>query len=124
MADEVLELARAVLAGRHSVSSSQLPRVAALLARQALEDAVDELCGPEMRRASMRSRLLHLTVLGDAKAAGKASRARRGLSQAWHQHAYEPSATTAEVGYLMQLVSALKNEHRLCEQFPGTITPT
>lgn len=112
MPQEVLALARAVLDGRHAVSSSQLSRMAALLARQALEEVVDALCGPEMRRASMRSRLLYLRVLVDSHTANRAGIAWSGLSQACHQHAYELTPTTAEVGYLMDLVYTLKVESR------------
>jgi hypothetical protein len=110
MPQKVLELARAVLDGRHAVPSSQLSRMAALLARQALEQAVDVLCGPEMRRATMRSRLLYLRVLVGPQTADRASIAWSGLSQACHQHAYELTPTRGEVDYLMGLVSTVKVE--------------
>ena len=111
MSREVLDLARAVLDGRSSVPRAQLSRVAALLARQALEDAVDALCGPPMSRASMRSRLLYVRVLVDADTADRASSAWLGLSQACHQHAYELTPTPSEVGYLLELVSTVQVEN-------------
>jgi hypothetical protein len=107
MSQNVLELARAVLDGRHAASGSQ-SRMAALLARQALEETVDVLCGPEMRRATMRSRLLYLRILVDHETADRAGVAWNGLSQVCHHHAYELAPTPGEVAYLMELVSALK----------------
>jgi hypothetical protein len=110
----VLELARAVLDGRYAVPKRQRARMAALLARQALEATVDALCGPTMRRASMRSRLTYLRIIVDQQRADRAGVAWAGLSQACHHHSYELTPTTAEVEYLIDLVSDIN---------PRVVTP-
>jgi hypothetical protein len=106
----ILDLARAVLDGRHVVHGPHSARMAALLARQALEGAVGILCGPTMRRATMRSRLLYLRVLIDPETADCAGIAWNGLSGACHHHAYELSPTPGEVRHLMELVSVITVE--------------
>lgn len=111
MSPAVLELARTVLDGRLALSSAQ-SRMAALLARQALEDTVNTLCGPELRHATMRSRLLYLRVLVDPQIADRAGIAWSGLSRACHHHAYELTPTPDEVRHLMDLVSTLEVENR------------
>lgn len=108
----VLELARVMLDGRRGPSVSQTSRMAALLARQALEEAVDTLCGLRMRHASMRSRLLYVRVLVDSRTADRASVAWHRLSHACHHHAFELAPTTFEIRYLVELVSTLVGENR------------
>lgn len=109
---DVLDLARAVLQGRHAVPARQSARMAALLARQALEDMIGALCGPELARATMRTRLLYVRVLVDAELADHAGVAWHGLSHACHHHAYELSPTPGEVEHLADLVSTLTSESR------------
>lgn len=82
-------------------------RVAALIARQALEDAVNAWCGPGMRRASVRSRLVYLRVLVNLERAELATVAWHGLSRAVHHHAYELHPTADETQHLLDLVAVV-----------------
>src|SRR3954471_9196907 len=109
---DVLDLARAVLQGQHAVPARQAARMAALLARQALEDVIESLCGPELTRATMRTRLVYVRVLVNAEIADRAGVAWHGLSHACHHHAYELSPTPGEVEHLADLVSTLTTESR------------
>lgn len=106
----LLELAQAVLGGTHPIPIAQTPRAAALLARQALEELIDELCvavGAPLRRATTRSRLVSLRILADDGVASIAATAWAGLSRACHQHAYELTPTVGEIRHLIDLVAAL-----------------
>src|SRR3954466_15735931 len=76
---DVLDLARAVLQGQHAVPARQAARMAALLARQAREDVIESLCGPELTRATMRTRLVYVRVLVNAEIADRAGVAWHGL---------------------------------------------
>jgi hypothetical protein len=76
-------------------------RVRALLARQALESALDELW---LRRAkglelcSAKAQLLCMPAyLGDPEVAGRVSYSWAGLSRACHQHPYELPPTSIEL---------------------------
>jgi len=106
--DAALDHARAILDGRYVVPARQATRLAALLVRQALEAAVLVLCGPDMRRASMRCRLIYLRVLGDVVSAERACVAWDGLSRACHHHAYELAPTPGEVRHLLETEVALR----------------
>lgn len=83
-------------------------RLAALLARQALEMIVNERCvalGADCSRASMRSRLAVVRALDDRNVADALTSLWHQLSACCHQHAYELSPTTAEVRELCDRVS-------------------
>lgn len=110
---------RAVLAGDHTIPRSQVPRAAAILARQALEDTVNLLSGDQLDQASMRSRLIIMRVLGDRVAAELATTAWSGLSRACHHHAYELAPTVAEVGRLVDQVSTLVERNAQCDGTPS-----
>jgi hypothetical protein len=104
----LLDHARAVLIGKHGVP--QAPRAAAVLGRQALEDAVNDIyraLGMDLRPATMRSRLVSLRVLAGHAVADLAAIAWHGLSHACHHHAYELTPTVGEVGYLIERVEEL-----------------
>ncbi|WP_203453744.1 hypothetical protein [Jiangella aurantiaca] len=84
--------------------------MAAILARQALEELIVERLaqlGAQAPGATMRSKLVCLRGLGDDAAAESAMIAWDGLSRACHLHAYELMSTPEEVGYLIGLVEAL-----------------
>jgi hypothetical protein len=93
------------------------PRASALLARQAVESALDELW---LRRAkglelcSAKAQLLCLPVyLGDPEFAGHVSYTWVGLSRACHQHPYELPPTSAElldwIGTVEQLAKRVRS---------------
>lgn len=85
-------------------------RLAAFVARQALEEIIDRRCadlGVSAPRATARSRLLVLRSLDTVEAADQASWAWNRLSNACHVHAYEMQPSTAEIEHLCALVASL-----------------
>jgi hypothetical protein len=82
------------------------PRAAALLARQAIEVAMEEMWASkrqaaELSGSTMRSQVLCLTAYLDRGTASRAAYLLAALSQACHYHPYELAPTAAElVGWL------------------------
>lgn len=113
---DLVEHARAVLDRRHPLPVLQVHRAAALLARQALEDVVTQLCGQhgdDLAAATMRSRLICLRQLADTEVAEQASAAWAGLSAVCHYHAYELTPTAGEVRHLIDGVAWLVGNCRV-----------
>lgn len=98
---EVVSAARTLMERTDPSTAGLWPRATALLARQALESAVDDFWkarAPGMEQCSMRAQLLCLPhYLGDEELAERASYAWAGLSRACHQHPYELPPTSAEL---------------------------
>ncbi|OBB19683.1 hypothetical protein A5761_00600 [Mycolicibacterium setense] len=85
-------------------------RVAAFLARQALEEIIDQRCSALNAHApwaNSRSKLVVLKSLDTAEAADRAALAWNRLSVACHVHAFEMQPSTAEVEYLCGVVASL-----------------
>ncbi|WP_225593833.1 hypothetical protein [Mycolicibacterium fortuitum] len=85
-------------------------RVAAFLARQALETIIDQRCSAlkaDAPWANSRSKLVVLKSLDTAEAADRAALAWNRLSVACHVHAFEMQPSTAEVEYLCGVVASL-----------------
>ncbi|WP_231395879.1 hypothetical protein [Mycobacterium sp. URHD0025] len=85
-------------------------RVAAFLARQALEEIIDQRCASLNAHApwaNSRSKLVVLKSLDTAEAADRAALAWNRLSVACHVHAFETQPSTAEVEYLCGVVASL-----------------
>lgn len=102
-ATNLLELSEMVLAGKVGMPRGRGARVAALLARTALEHIVDGMCsehGLDVSRAGMRVKLACLRAVS-ASEVGDAAIAWWGLSRACHQHAYEIAPHHAEVAHLV-----------------------
>ena len=82
-------------------------RASALLARQSLETAMDDLWrkrSPLVRQCSTTAQLLVLpSYLRDQEAARDASYAWGALSRACHHHAYELAPTASELRSLIKL---------------------
>jgi hypothetical protein len=108
---QLLQHARAVLDGDVRIPGLGPPRAAALLARQALEDAVRQQChtiSPDLRRATMRSCLICLQNIRGTEQLGRTAQlAWDGLSRACHHHAFELTPTNAEVRHLIGLVDTV-----------------
>lgn len=87
------------------------PRAAALLARQALEDALDLLWQqdlPGLQYASTRTQLLCLAFLTpDKSIADDVKSAWTTLSRACHHHQYELAPTADELRYWIDQVNHL-----------------
>lgn len=98
---EVVTAARNLMERTDPSTAGLWPRATALLARQALESALDDFWkvrAPGMAQCSMKAQLLCLPhYLGDEELAERASYAWAGLSRACHQHPYELPPTSAEL---------------------------
>jgi hypothetical protein len=105
---ELLGQARRILTARGTGGSSS--RMAAFLARRALEEVVEQRCvvlAASAPWASTRSKLLILRALDTAEAADRAALAWNRLSNACHLHAFEMQPSTTEVEQLCGLVAEL-----------------
>ena len=108
---EVLTAARNLMERTDSATAGLWPRATALLARQALEAALDDfwrIRAPGMEHCSARAQLLCLThYLGDEELAERVSYAWAGLCRACHQHPYELSPTRSELLGCLHVVEQL-----------------
>jgi hypothetical protein len=90
---ELLSAARAMVSRPRPATAGLWSRAAALLGRQALEAALEELwsrAAPGVERASMRCQLLCLPAyLQDTETARRAAHAWAALTNACHHHPYE-----------------------------------
>jgi hypothetical protein len=100
------------LLGRADPATAGLwPRIAALLARRAMETTMRRLWERrtlDLQSCSMRVQLICLrTYLGDADLAARAGHAWSALSRACHHHPYELAPTAAELRGWFSVVDAL-----------------
>lgn len=105
---ELLGQAQQILMTRSITGLSS--RVAAFLARRALEEIIDQRCinvSAPAPWATTRSKLLILRALDNVEAANGAATAWNRLSNACHLHAYEMQPSTAEVEQLCRVVAGL-----------------
>lgn len=105
----LLDYADQILEGTVALGARSA-RVAALLARSAFEDWLDEqnpwaVTAPA--RPTAASKLVALSVRDDPEVGHRATRAWAGLSRACHHHAYELQPSQAEVRQLVAMVRAL-----------------
>ena len=109
-----LDLAEAFLRTPLPVMRGRWPKVVALLTRQALEEAMDELWAerlPAMATTSARAQLLCLPeYLGDEEVAEDASHTWGWLSNVCHHRSYELGPTGTE------LAAATRSVRRLLER--------
>ncbi|MGB3772129.1 MAG: hypothetical protein WBF79_05930 [Rhodococcus sp. (in: high G+C Gram-positive bacteria)] len=94
----------------HIGAAGHSARLAAFLARQALEQLVTERCATlnaDAPSASMRSKLVILRSLDTTERADAATLAWNRLSNACHHHAYELAPTVSEVRHLCGVVAVL-----------------
>ena len=85
-------------------------RLAAFLARQALEQLVTQRLSAleiDAPRATMRSKLVILRSLDTTDRADAAAVAWNGLSNVCHHHAYELAPTVSEVRHLCRVAARL-----------------
>lgn len=87
------------------------PRAAALTARRALEESLDQLWrarAPGLEQATARAQLCCLaTYLRDARLAGDVTFAWAALSGACHHHDYELTPTAAELHARFDVIDRL-----------------
>lgn len=114
IADHVtlLASARDLLERSDPMTAGIWPRATALLTRQVLEGALDDLWrrrAPGLEACSARAQLLCLPSFlhGAEDLADRVSYAWSGLSRASHQHAYELSPTSSELVAWVEIVEQL-----------------
>jgi hypothetical protein len=100
--EQLLAAARELIARPDAAIAGVWPRTAALLARQALEEAVDSrwAAGTEtapLCRATMRSQLICLPAYLDPGLAHQVAYTWAALSNACHYHPYELAPTSGEL---------------------------
>jgi hypothetical protein len=114
----MVSAARALVERADPMTAGMWPRATALLARQALEAALDELWhvrAPGLEQCSARAQLLCLPFYlhSDEELAERVSYAWAGLSRACHQHPYELSPTSSELLTCIETVEQLISRVRL-----------
>ena len=104
---ELLGQAQQILATRSTGGLSS--RLAAFLARQALEEIIDERCALSVLGAvgELSEQAVVLRALDSAEAADRAAVAWNRLSNACHLHAFEMQPSTAEIEHLCGVVAEL-----------------
>jgi hypothetical protein len=106
----LLDYADHLLEGKVALGSRGA-RTAALLARRAVEDWLDEQSaawsGSSYSQPSTRSKLVVLGTLRGVELGEQAKRVWHGLSVACHHHSYELQPSAAEVSHLVQQVRKL-----------------
>jgi hypothetical protein len=100
--DDLLAAARRLVDRSDATTAGVWPRTAALLARQALEQAMKALWAARpqaigLADCPMRSQLLCLTAFLDQDTATRASYLSAALSRACHYHPYELAPTATEL---------------------------
>ncbi|MBX5443080.1 MAG: hypothetical protein IRZ32_16325 [Solirubrobacteraceae bacterium] len=103
-----LAAAQRMLDAADPTTASGWPRATALLARQALEDALAKLWAqraPGVEKVPMRAQLACLPAyLSDPELASEAAYAWHALSRAIHHHPYELDPTREELASLLRSV--------------------
>ena len=108
----MLNVARDLLERPDPHTAGIWPRASALLARHALEAALDDLWrrrAPGLERCSMRAQLLCLPAYlpADVDLATRVSYAWTGLSRACHDHTYELPPAAVELSTWIEIVERL-----------------
>jgi hypothetical protein len=111
-APELLAAAKTLMQRPDVATAGIWPRATALLARRALETALDEFWrqrAPAIEQCSMRAQMLCLpSFLGGREAlAEEVSFTWVGLSRACHHHAYELAPTASELTEWLTVVERL-----------------
>lgn len=119
---ELVEMADAILRDHASTWAGAWARAAALLTRQALEGALEELWavrGVDLSRVSALAQLLCLRAyLDDDALAAEVRYAWGALSRACHHHPYELAPTAEELARWAITVGALVDRIRSAEDAP------
>ena len=120
----LVTVARDLLERADPMTAGIWPRATALLARQALEIALDDLWrlrAPGLEQCSARAQLLCLPfyLSGDHELAARVSYSWSGLSRACHHHPYELSPTSSELlGWLAAVEQLVARVRSMCAGEP------
>ena len=118
----LVDLARSIMRVPRADLVGTWPRASAILGRQALEIALDQLwarVGPGVENASARAQLTCLPEYVDAELAGRVRYAWHALSTACHHHAYELPPIASELNSWLDDVEALIAEVRVNDRTPA-----
>jgi hypothetical protein len=120
----LVTIARDLLERADPMTAGIWPRATALLARQALEAALDDLWrlrAAGLEQCSAHAQLLCLSFFlpGDEELAERVSYTWAGLSRACHHHPYELSPTSSELLGWIATVEELIGRVRSLEQAVG-----
>jgi hypothetical protein len=114
--EDLLDAARELLARPGARASGAWPRATAHLARQALEQTLEDFWRarlPALASAPKRIQLTALpTFLRDSEAAARAAYTWASLSNACHHHPYELAPSTSELTAWMISVEELRDAVR------------
>ena len=120
---ETLAMAQQLLARSDPKTAGLCPRAAALLARQALEQGLDDYWrakGLPLHDCGTRPQLICLAeYLGDAALAGRAHHTWAALSEASHHHPYELAPGHGELTAWIDVVGDLLPELAAAERSQG-----
>lgn len=110
---ELLEMAQQLLERKDAKTAGLWPRAAALLARQALETALDDFWKAKKlefaTHGGRRQQLICVREYMDPEKAGEIAHAWSALSRACHHHPYELAPTVGELEGWMGTVTTLGN---------------
>jgi len=107
---QLLEAADTLLSEPSAAWEGRWPRAVALLIRQALERAMEELfadTSPPLMRAAFRAQLLALRIWLPSELAGRVAYAWVALTRATHHHAYELPPTAIELAGWLETTDEL-----------------
>jgi hypothetical protein len=106
---DTLAIAKRLLERRNARTTGVWPRAVALLARQALEQSLDDFWrerGIAIARLGTRPQLICLSAyVADAALAASVSHAWSSLTRACHHHAYEGASSADELRGWLEAVS-------------------
>jgi len=109
----LVNLARSMMRVQRTDLVGTWPRASAILGRQALELALDQLwaeVAPGLEKASRRAQLLCLPEYVESDLANQVRYTWYGLSAACHHHAYELPPVVSELNGWLTEVAALIDE--------------
>ena len=115
LAIHLLNLARSIMRVPRADLVGTWPRASAILGRQALEIALDQLwarVAPGVENASGRAQLVCLPEYVDAELTSRVRYSWHALSGACHHHAYELPPIVSELNSWLDDVQALIDEVR------------
>ena len=115
LAIHLLNLARSIMRVPRADLVGTWPRASAILGRQALEIALDQLwarVAPGVENASGRAQLVCLPEYVDAELTSRVRYSWHALSAACHHHAYELPPVASELNGWLDDVEALIDEVR------------
>jgi hypothetical protein len=123
---DLIASAQSLLTRTDPATAGLWPRAAALLARQALEEALDDFWRRKairLGRFSTRPQLICLESYAGHQIAGRVNHAWSALTRACHHHAYELAPSLAEMQSLLDTVIELQARGTATSSSGGGLQP-